>query len=292
VPFDELANVYSVTNQTFIFEADTGSSYDIRFTVTDNFTYSSKTQSASTGFSIMHWLASGLGLALGKIAELENVLDIGFLTRFTGGFLHPTLAKNTDLNDVRTPNTYVGMNVASNNYGNCPIDSGTFTLEVLGAGADGQVKQRLSSCSKTESRTFERFYFENSWGEWVCVSDFAGTLLWSGGYYMTAGHTATLSESISKQRSGIVLVFCCYEDANTTKFGYQYVFVPKQFVAMNPGASSVFTMARANFQNIGTKALYIHDTYIKGNDSNNLTGTANGITYANNKFVLCYVFGV
>ena len=121
----------------------------------------------------MHWMASGLGMALGKIAELAGVLDIGFKTRFSGGILHPVLAPDTDLNDVVTPNTYVGANVSQNRYLNCPITSGTFTMDVVGAGEEGQVKQRLQSCNKTQSKVYERFFYQSSWSAWVCVLDYS-----------------------------------------------------------------------------------------------------------------------
>ena len=65
-----------------IIEADTGSSYDIEFTITDNFKTTVKKIAASTGFTLMHWLASGLGMAIGKLSELTDYLDIGFKTMF------------------------------------------------------------------------------------------------------------------------------------------------------------------------------------------------------------------
>ena len=42
-----------------------------------------------------------------------------------------------DLDDVKTPNFYTGNNVASNNYKNCPLTSGTFYLEVVAMGDAG-----------------------------------------------------------------------------------------------------------------------------------------------------------
>lgn len=107
------------------------------------------------------------GIALNKIAELHDVFDIGFQTRFTGGIMHPYLEPNTDLDDVRTPNTYIGANVSTYNYANCPLTSGTFTLEVLGMGDNGQVMQRLTQCNRITSIYYERHYYQSSgWGPW------------------------------------------------------------------------------------------------------------------------------
>ena len=286
------AGQLSVSNGKFIFSADTASSYNIILTVADSFKSSSKTATGSSAKKLWSILQQSLGFAFGKVAELEGVLDIGFKTRFMGGILHPVLVENTDLNDIRTPNTYVGANVASNNYGNCPITKGTFTLEVLGAGVDGQVKQRLSVCSKTDSRIFERFYFESSWGEWICVSDYAGTLLWNGGYYMTAGHTINFSENVSKQKSGIVLVFSEYFDDKVQNQSFKCEFIPKKLIMANNGASYSFFMTTSNHAFIATKYMYIHTDHITGHDNNNKTFTNSGITTTNSRFVLRYVIGV
>jgi hypothetical protein len=287
-------NNYAVTNASYIFAADNGASYNVRVIVTDKFDTGSKTTTASTGFTIMHWLASGLGMAIGKVSELAGVLDIGLKTRFMGGILHPVLEPNTDLNDVRTPNTYVGENITTYKYLNCPLTSGTFTLEVVGMGDEGQVKQRLTYCSKTAARAWERIYYASAWGEWICVSDFDGHLLWSGAYYMSAAQTATLSEPVSKQRSGIVLVFSRYEGGTVYDHYFQTFFIPKYQIAHHDGCGHVFTLTtNATFNIFAAKYLYIHDTNIVGNDNNEATGTGEcGITYTNNRFVLRYVIGV
>lgn len=295
VNLDDIADEYAVTDYAYIFAAETGSSYHIELIVKDDFGSAAKTTSASTAFTLMHWLASGFGMAIGKISELAHVLDIGFQTRFSGGILHPVLKAETDLNDVRTPNTYVGANVSTNNYANCPIEAGTFTLAVEGAGEEGQVKQRLTSCRKVDARTFERFYYQGEWGEWVCTSDYAGTLLWSGEYYMTQTHTATLSEPVSKQKNGIVLVFSGYnpDSGAAINNSFHSFFIPKMFVSTHAGARSCFQMSTADLAYYCVKQLTIADDRIVGVAGNNATGTGTSkITYANNRFVLRYVIGV
>ena len=60
---------------------------------------------------------------------------------------------------------------------------------------------------------------------------------------------------------------------------------------MNSGYT--FVLGRGKFTYTGTIYLYINDTSISGHDDdNNLTGSNNGIIYANDKFVLRYVIGV
>lgn len=61
-----------------IFQADTGSSYEVVVTVTDTLASTTKSAVASTAYTIMHWKANGRGMAIGKISELDDVLDVNY----------------------------------------------------------------------------------------------------------------------------------------------------------------------------------------------------------------------
>lgn len=297
VTLTNYAGQYSVSDGVFVFAAETASSYNITLTVTDAFGSATKTavgSSVKKVWSLLKKAGEIVGIAFDKIAEHEGVFEIGFQTLFTGGIRHPVIEPATDLNDIRTPNTYVGANVSTYNYANCPLTTGTFTLEVVGMGVDGQVKQRLTYCHKTASRTWERIYYSSAWGEWICVSDFGGKLLWSGGYYMTADHTVQLSEAISKQPSGIVLVFSGFSAGATENHYIQSFFVPKYVVSAIPGGGHTFILSTNLLNVVAAKYLYISDNTIKGADGNKETGTGtgSGIAYNNQRFVLRYVIGV
>lgn len=293
VPLTAYQNQLEVSGGVYIFPADASSSYDIVITATDEIDSFSKALVGKSIFKTWSIFKKGLGWAFGKIAELEGVLDIGFQTRFFGGILHMVLEPNTDLNDVRTPNTYVGANVSTYNYANCPLTTGTFTLEVVGMGEEGQVKQKLAYCHKTASRTWERIYYQGTWGEWICVSDFDGQLLWSGGYYMTSGHTIALAEPVSKQKSGIVLIFSEYVEGEAQNSSFHCRFIPKMMVSQHAGSAQCIQLSTSNLAIFATKYLYISDAKIVGHDNNGLTGTGTcGITYTNNRFILRYVIGV
>ena len=120
-------------------------------------------------------------------------------------------------------------------------------------------------------------------------------ILWgedlTSGMYMTAGDTINLVEAVSAQKHGIILVFCIYNGTDDTNHNWQSFFVPKQLVALSTSGHT-FVLGSGKFTYTGTKYLYINDTSISGHDDNNLTGSNNGITYANDKFVLRYVIGV
>lgn len=170
VSLSNLNGKLSVSNGLCVIPADTGSTYNIILTASDTFTSASKTATGSSVKKLWSVLSKGLGFAFGKVAEFEGVLDVGFKTKFTGGIQNEVLEKISDLNDVKTPNTYVSINKGASSYTNCPIASGTFVLEVMSAGAEGQVFQRLTSTFKDGlQECYERHFFSGSWGSWSCV---------------------------------------------------------------------------------------------------------------------------
>ena len=275
-------------------EFSTGATYTIRATVADsNGEYSKSGTLNSLAFTI-HGRPGGNGVAFGKMSELEGVADFAYETLFRGGIRHPMLEAGTDLNDIRTPNTYVGANLSDYPCVNCPIMSVTFTLEVTGSVTEGRIKQRLQTCNKTESKAYERFYYSSGWGEWICVSDLSGTLLWEGAFFMHDGQTINLAEAVSKQRAGIVLVFSRYSSSTAQNYHFSCHFVPKMVVNKHEGSGHCFQMGAVNGDYFTSKYLYLSDTTIKGNEYNDdtFTDASSGITYTNNATVLRYVIGV
>lgn len=76
-----LSTAYTVTDGTKVFAADTASSYDVQIVATDAFRSTTRSTSASSGFTIMHFNADGNGMGLGKVCEFAG-LDVGFISRF------------------------------------------------------------------------------------------------------------------------------------------------------------------------------------------------------------------
>lgn len=109
-----LASTYTVTKYDYIFAADGNSSYDVEIIVSDNHGTAGRATSASTAFTLMNWHESGTGMAIGKVSEKENTLEVGidadFQTEVYGkvyglGTL-PAVSENADLNDYLTPGVY------------------------------------------------------------------------------------------------------------------------------------------------------------------------------------------
>lgn len=117
-------------------------------------------------------------------------------------------------------------------------------------------------------------------------------VLWEGAYLMKGSQTATLSEPISSQPNGIILVWSNYADDTVKDEGFTFFFVPKIFVTLQNGKGMNCPIIHHKFDAIINKYVYIYDDKITGNDMNNATGSAKGITYATNRSVLRYVIGV
>ena len=111
---------------------------------------------------------------------------------------------------------------------------------------------------------------------------------------MNQNHTANLSEKISAQVNGIVLVFNYYNNdtSQQTNQSWHTFFVPKNAIKIGSGYAYDFWMGQTNFGKVCGKALYLYDDHLTGVTQNTASGTANGITYANSYYVLRYVFGV
>lgn len=91
VTISAATNKYTVTNQTYIFAASTGSSYDIIIEATDRHNSAkpaSKSTKAPTGASIFSWrgfkTSSGVqdGAGIGKVPEKPNTLQVGWPAEF------------------------------------------------------------------------------------------------------------------------------------------------------------------------------------------------------------------
>lgn len=103
---------YSVSGGNYIFAADTGSTYNVALSATDAFGTTVKSTTVSTAFTLMHWLASGLGMAVGKVAELANYFEVGLNALFRKNVQvdGTTALKNTTIGGTAaiTGNTTIG----------------------------------------------------------------------------------------------------------------------------------------------------------------------------------------
>lgn len=298
-------------------------SYDIRVTINDGTSSTSvKVTLPSMRFPI-DVLAGGGGAAFGKTAELEGVAEFAFDGKFNkpvygkalGMDRLPAVPANSDLNEYKDPGCYaVQSNALAATCANIPVDRAG-RLEVWSATGEGVRSEQWSYLRQrfipynASNAVWEREITRSADNVWKYYDWWRTSLtptasdrvyheqkvLWgsdmNSGMYMTAGHTATLTEAVSAQPNGIVLVFSAYNGADDSNFGWETFFVPKQLVALST-AGHTFILGRGKFTYTGTKYLYIYNDRITGHADNNASGTSNGITYNNSKFVLRYVIGV
>lgn len=79
-----LANTYAVNNGSYIFAADSNSSYDVEVEAKDRHGTATRTTSASTAFTLINWGADGTSMGIGKVAEKANTIQIALDTEFIG----------------------------------------------------------------------------------------------------------------------------------------------------------------------------------------------------------------
>ena len=270
--------------------------WDFKVTLTDAFnsatpaTYTTYIPSGAVIFDIK---ADGKGIAFFKTSTKDGVDIDGALP---GSAIN--LTTNANLNSLTTPGFYViPTTTISATISNKPYtDTATASIRVERTG-DGSVKQILQKSTKTDGVIYERGYESGSWGAWSIVYSGASKILWTGSSLLTAGQTITFSEPMSQQQSGVVLVFSRYTSSTAQDYQYSCHFIPKQLVtaataAGQSAAGVAVTMATSKFDYIAGKFIRVTETGVTGDETNNASGTTNGITYNNGGFALRYVIGV
>ena len=113
-------------------------------------------------------------------------------------------------------------------------------------------------------------------------------------YFMSGGNTINLSQKVSEQKTGIVLVWQAYSDNAPQPWDYNFTFIPKWQTITNSSRGVVCYLATSHAGYIGTKYVYVFDNKIKGHNENSTGATKgnSGITTTNNHWVLTYVIGV
>ena len=111
------------------------------------------------------------------------------------------------------------------------------------------------------------------------------------GLYMTGNQTITLPKKISECEKGIILVWYGFNPTTMTRIE---AIVAKQFISKTDISDGVYQhispMAFTNYQYVGSKLVYVYDNQIVGHSNNTGTGTRNGITFDNTRFVLGEVY--
>lgn len=118
------------------------------------------------------------------------------------------------------------------------------------------------------------------------VASYNGTtpVLLSTAVYPNADYTGNFSAPVSTQPHGILIEFAPYVDGQAKVYGLVTFFIPKG--RCNGESYNIYIDPWCS------KWIYVYDDKIVGNDANSKTGTTNGISYNNRKYVLSRVYGV
>ena len=112
--------------------------------------------------------------------------------------------------------------------------------------------------------------------------------LWSGAWYMQSGQTASLTENVTKQLNGIVLVWSKYS-GGPKDYEWNCFFIPKEMASKHPGAGYSL-ICIGNWPSY--KYIYVNNKSITGNAANSSNNSINGVNYDSKNHVLRYVLGV
>lgn len=126
------------------------------------------------------------------------------------------------------------------------------------------------------------------------VEGLSNKVLWTGELWPIATQEAKLSEAVTKQPHGIVLVWSYYNpDTGTAgNNAWNLHFVPKDQVARRSGQGVSCMMADYYFKWFASKYVYISDTKIVGHATNDQTRSSCDVNVYNNRFCLRQVIGL
>lgn len=91
-------------------------------------------------------------------------------------------------------------------------------------------------------------------------------VLWTGTMWPTSSQQATLSETVSQQKNGIILVFSRYSGGSASDSNWHYEYVPKFHVTA--GLPGLISFSMHNNGDFLRKYITLTDTYVSGADSN------------------------
>ena len=273
--------------------------YTITVSVKDSETSTATTTLNGSMFPI-DAKAGGDGVSFGKPAELgktdslggTGVADFGFDAKFNkpvygkalGMDRLPAIPANSDINDYMETGCYaIQSNAIASSCVNLPVDRAG-RLEVWSATGEGvrleqwsYLRQRYIPYNSSNA-VWERELTRGEDNVWRYYDWWKSTLtpaaservyheqksLWSGGYFMTEGHSITLSESVQNMPNGIVLQFSAYNNG-VVDYRWQHYFIPKCAISASTGGYSILL---SNMGTIVHKYLYISNTTISGYSGN------------------------
>jgi hypothetical protein len=201
-----------------------------------------------------------------------------------------TMEESFDMNDLTTDGKY--FNIENNTVTNKPLNTTTNAayIEVFNVNDDVFLQRWTEYGTNT---VWER-QKTSTWGNWQIISK-QPTLLWqSPGEYMNGSQIVNLSQPISAQQNGIVLLFKPFDidSQQAQPWGHHmYYFSKKYLDIIGTGYGQCITIPDNDLGIIAGKYLYFYDDHIQGNNKNSSTTTMFGTTVDNRNAVLTAIWG-
>lgn len=248
--------------------------YSISVTVADSLGSTTVTSTLNGTLFAIDFINGGDGVAFGKPAELHNYADFNFVAKHR---------KNLVLD-----NNIVLYGKSSNNSDQALLYiNASDSINVGYGGYRNSIGATVLYGNRVDITTRS--------GAYVNGCRFGSNkVLWSGNYYMSDAQTCTLSEAISTQANGIVLIWSEYTDGEAVNANFNTCFIPKHFVSAQNDRGVAMLVTSATFNFVASKYVYVSDTSIKGYSNNSAAAATKtcGITSTPKNFVLRYVIGV
>ena len=220
-------------------------------------------------------------------AWLKGDINLGGYAKVNGEILPSYEGWCLDANNALREGRYWCRNSTTNLPGNNPY--GYLRVRV----SNGSVINHSNNWGwqefyNTNGRKWIRYIVNTgNWSSWhLVVQDYdvkEQPVLFNAASYMNSGQRADLSQKISEQKAGIVLIFSGYSDGSVKNYDHTTCFVPKTFLNFFSGGGIMIPMGGSQGVD-GSKYIYIYDDHLEGNAAN--------VSGNNGKYVLSQVVGV
>lgn len=215
VDYPNLDDNFGEVTYSYIFEADSGSPYDVIIEVTDDFNTATRSTSVSTAETIMHISADGSTVCFGGISTKPNAHQIRkpIYDRFDMVIANGLAAYDGSGDAAIDPDTTTEELVLTNK--NTPISEQFMYIRTMFYSTKSATANRaqIATPYKASGNMYHRFYFSGVWSDWerqINASDILDMVYPVGSYYISHSNTspATLFGGIWARIEGRMLYGC------------------------------------------------------------------------------------
>lgn len=201
IELTDYSNNYAVSGASRTFAADSGSSYDVQISVSDYFQTETRSTTASTARTLVHWNAAGDGIAFGKLSEKSDAFECAFemFDRF-GTEIGNGLAAYTGGGDAAIDPDTTLESLILTSHANAPQGLGTFyyiSTTFYNTKDASAARSQLAHPYKTDGAIYFRYYASGAWSAWDRIAGKCVTISAEGedfdaykteGWYYFKGH--------------------------------------------------------------------------------------------------------